>query len=264
MGNTNRRPMRRSCSISWKAIPRCSCAPTRWRPPGRSSCRSSRRGRPVRRAPFRTIVPIPGGRWTMKRSSPGTGTTGSPCPRRNSCNDHPVSRQQFKRIAMELHVYKDGDALSKAAAEWISRRIAGTLSAKPRFTIALSGGNTPKRLHRLLSQPPYRDRIDWARMHVFWGDERAVPFNDPRNNARMAFDTLLDLVPIPPGQIHIMKTDRNPEQSAAEYEQLLHEYFDGAQTSFDLVLLGLGDNAHTLSLFPGEPVVHEEKAWAKA
>jgi len=165
---------------------------------------------------------------------------------------------------MELHVYKDGDALSKAAAEWISRRIAGTLSAKPRFTIALSGGNTPKRLHRLLSQPPYRDRIDWARMHVFWGDERAVPFNDPRNNARMAFDTLLDLVPIPPGQIHIMKTDRKPEQSAAEYEQLLREYFDGAHTSFDLVLLGLGDNAHTLSLFPGEPVVHEEKAWAKA
>jgi 6-phosphogluconolactonase len=165
---------------------------------------------------------------------------------------------------MEMHIYPNGEALSEAAAEWITRRIETTLAVRPRFTIALSGGNTPKRLHRLLAGPPYRDRIDWSKMHVFWGDERAVPFEDPRNNAKMAYDTLLDFVAVPPAQVHIMKTDRKPEQSAVEYEQLLHTYFDGTDTSFDLVLLGLGDNAHTLSLFPGMPVIHEEKAWVQA
>ena len=165
---------------------------------------------------------------------------------------------------MEKHIYKDGEALSEAAAEWITRRIEDTLARQPRFTIALSGGNTPKRLHRLLAQSPYRDRIDWSKMHIFWGDERAVPFEDPRNNAKMAYDTLLDFVSVPPAQIHIMKTDRKPEQSASEYEQLLHTYFDGGGLSFDLVLLGMGDDGHTLSLFPGMPIVHEEKAWAKA
>lgn len=165
---------------------------------------------------------------------------------------------------MELHIYKDGEALSEATAEWVSRRIADILASRPRFTIALSGGNTPKRLHLLLAQPPYKDRIDWSKLHVFWGDERAVPFEDPRNNAKMAYDTLLNFVPVPPSQIHKMRTDIAPERSAAEYELLLHQYFDGTPASFDLVLLGLGDNAHTLSLFPGMPVVHEEKAWATA
>lgn len=165
---------------------------------------------------------------------------------------------------MEMHIYENGEAMSEAAAKWITRRIEDTLTGNPRFTIALSGGNTPKRLHRLLAQSPYRDRIDWSKMHIFWGDERAVPFEDPRNNAKMAYDTLLDFVGVPPGQVHIMRTDIKPEQSAGAYEQLLHTYFDKTTTSFDLVLLGLGDNAHTLSLFPGEPVIHEEKAWVQA
>jgi 6-phosphogluconolactonase len=169
-----------------------------------------------------------------------------------------------KTFNMELHTYKDGEALSQAAAEWITQRIEKTLAAQPRFTIALSGGNTPKRLHRLLAQSPYKDRIDWSKMHIFWGDERAVPFEDPRNNAKMAYDTLLEFVPVNPGQVHIMRTDIKPEQSAVEYEQVLHTYFDGTKTSFDLVLLGLGDNAHTLSLFPNMPVIHEEKAWVQA
>ena len=152
----------------------------------------------------------------------------------------------------------------EAMAEWVTHRIEDGLKRQSRFTIALSGGNTPKRLHRLLAQSPYKDRIDWSKVHVFWGDERAVPFEDPRNNAKMGYDTLLDFVAVPAAQIHIMRTDVKPDQSAAEYEQLLHTYFDRTATSFDLVLLGLGDNAHTLSLFPGEAVVHEEKAWVTA
>jgi len=163
---------------------------------------------------------------------------------------------------MELHEYKDGEALSQAAARWIADRIGDVLKKSDRFTIALSGGSTPKRLHQILAAEPYKTQIDWSKLHVFWGDERAVPFEDSRNNAKMAYDTLLDLVPVPPAQIHVMRTDISPEQSAAEYEKILHQYFDKGQYSFDLVLLGMGDDGHTLSLFPGMPVVHEEKAWA--
>jgi len=165
---------------------------------------------------------------------------------------------------MELHEYKDAEALSVDAARWIANLITTTLKTKDRFTIALSGGSTPKRLHELLAQAPYKETLDWSSLHVFWGDERAVPFEDSRNNAKMAYDTLLDFVPVPASQIHVMRTDIAPEQSAAEYEKILHDYFDKTPYSFDLVLLGMGDDGHTLSLFPGMPIVHEEKAWAKA
>lgn len=178
---------------------------------------------------------------------------------------------------MELHRYKDGEALSQAAAKWIADRIAATLKTSDRFTIALSGGSTPKRLHQILAASPYslrgdqagsagsgEEQIDWSKLHVFWGDERAVPFEDDRNNAKMAYDTLLNFVPVPASQIHVMRTDIPAEESASEYEQLLHQYFDKTPFSFDLVLLGMGDDGHTLSLFPGMPIVHEEKAWAKS
>jgi len=165
---------------------------------------------------------------------------------------------------MELHRYKDGEALSQAAAKWIAARIGATLQKAGRFTIALSGGSTPKRLHQILAQSPYKEQIDWSKLHVFWGDERAVPFEDDRNNAKMAYDTLLNFVPVPAAQIHVMRTDISPEESASEYEKLLHQYFDKTPFSFDLVLLGMGDDGHTLSLFPGMPIVHEEKAWAKS
>jgi len=171
---------------------------------------------------------------------------------------------------MELHVYKDAEQLSQAAAKWIADLIAATVKVKDRFTIALSGGSTPKLLHKILAASPYKDQIDWSKMHIFWGDERAVPFEDDRNNAKMAYDTLLKVVPVPATQIHVMRTDITPEAAAEEYEKILHQYFDavpGASalpTSFDLVLLGMGDDGHTLSLFPGLPIVHEEKAWVKA
>lgn len=163
---------------------------------------------------------------------------------------------------MELHVLKDGEALSQAAAKFIAGHITATLKKQDRYTIALSGGSTPKRLHQILAQSPYKEEIDWSKLHVFWGDERAVPFKDDRNNAKMAYDTLLDFVPVPADQIHVMRTDISAEQSAVEYEKILHRYFDNTATSFDLVLLGMGDDGHTLSLFPGQPVIHEEKLWA--
>ncbi len=164
---------------------------------------------------------------------------------------------------MQLHIFKTAEELSANAAKWVANLISSTLKKQDRFTIALSGGNTPKKLHKLLASSPYKEQIDWSKLHVFWGDERDVPFQDERNNAKMAYDTLLNHVPVPASQIHIMKTDIPPEQSATEYEKILHQYFpDTTQPTFDLVLLGMGDDGHTLSLFPGTAVVHEEKVWA--
>jgi 6-phosphogluconolactonase len=165
---------------------------------------------------------------------------------------------------MQLHIYKDAEALSEDVAQWIAETIRETLQTQDRFSIALSGGSTPQRLHKILAASPLKEQIDWSKLHIFWGDERAVPFDDSRNNAKMAYDTLLNFVPIPASQIHVMRTDIGPEESAAEYEKILHTYFDNQSLSFDLVLLGMGDDGHTLSLFPGMEVVHEEKAWTKA
>ena len=167
---------------------------------------------------------------------------------------------------MELHIYKDNDELSVEVAKWMTDYIAATLKKKDRFTLVLSGGGTPQKLNMLLAASPYKEKIDWARLHIFWGDERFVPFTDERNNAKMAFDTLLDHVPVPASQIHRMKTENIiPEVAAGEYEAILHSYFPPtvpASTTFDLVLLGMGDDGHTLSLFPGTHIMHVEDKWA--
>lgn len=165
---------------------------------------------------------------------------------------------------MQIHIYKNADELSNAVAEWIATYIQSVLQKSDRFTIALSGGSTPQKLHTILAATPYREKIDWDKIHFFWGDERAVPFTDDRNNARMAYDTLLDHLSVPAEHIHVMRTDIDPQASASEYEKILHSYFDETPTSFDLVLLGMGDDGHTLSLFPGTEIVHEQRAWAKA
>jgi 6-phosphogluconolactonase len=181
---------------------------------------------------------------------------------------------------MQLNVSANIDELSWRAAEWMIDHMHQTLKLQDRFTIALSGGSTPKKLHLLLASDEFKNKVDWQKLHVFWGDERYVPFDDARNNAKMAFDTLLDHVAVPKPQIHIMRTDIDANQAANEYEQTLKEYFSNAATqfearnrqdslvqdanTFDLVILGLGDNAHTLSLFPGEAVVHETNSWVQA
>jgi len=154
--------------------------------------------------------------------------------------------------------------LARQAADWIAAYAESVLQQRDRFTIALSGGSTPKALHELLALPPLRERIDWSRVHIFWGDERFVPLTDEKNNARMAYDTLLNHVPVPAAQIHVMQTDLDPDASMAAYDQVLHQYFDGHDHTFDLVLLGMGDDGHTLSLFPGTDVVNEDKEWTSA
>lgn len=163
---------------------------------------------------------------------------------------------------MELHIEKDTKALSASLAEWINDYIQQVLAKQDRFTFVLSGGSTPKALYALLAESPYKESIPWEKLHFFWGDERAVPFEDSRSNAKMCYDELLDKVPVKAENIHIMRTDIAPEESAAEYEKIVKTYFEGSETTFDFVLLGMGDDGHTLSLFPGTEVIHEQTALA--
>lgn len=160
-----------------------------------------------------------------------------------------------------LHIYKDANEVSIALAEWITSHIESTLQQQDGFTWVLTGGNSPKQLYELLAQSPYRERIQWEKLHFFWGDERAVPFEDSRNNARMTFEALLNNVPVKRDQVHIMQTDITPDASAFAYEKILHRYFPAGDKTFDLVLNGMGDDAHTLSLFPGTPAIKEHTAW---
>ena len=162
---------------------------------------------------------------------------------------------------MELHIANDAKQLSEELASWIGDCILEVLKSQDRFTFVLSGGSTPKKLYYLLAASPYKETIPWDKLHFFWGDERAVPFEDDRNNAKMCYEELLDKVPVIAEQIHVMRTDIEPEASAAEYEKILKEYFVDSETTFDLVLLGMGDDGHTLSLFPGTKVIHETESW---
>ncbi len=123
---------------------------------------------------------------------------------------------------MNLHISKDIGALSQSFADWLVAYIKEVLSKQDHFTIALSGGSTPKKLYQLLTSDQYKKKIAWERVHFIWGDERYVPFTDNRNNAKMAFEELLDHVPVVKEKIHIMQTDIDPGASAAAYEKLLH------------------------------------------
>lgn len=151
---------------------------------------------------------------------------------------------------MLFHIYQNKEELGERLAGWICDLINSTLSKQEYFTLVLSGGDTPKILFNNLVSSRYKQKVNWNKVHIFWGDERAVPF-DERNNAKMAYDLLLDHIDIPSSQVHVMRTDIEPVIAAKEYEKMLREYFNNTGKSFDLVLLGLGDDGHTLSLFPG-------------
>jgi 6-phosphogluconolactonase len=160
-----------------------------------------------------------------------------------------------------IRVYPDLESLSQAAAELftLQSRVAGI--ACGRFSVALSGGETPRRMYELLATPEYSERIRWPEVHIFWSDERCVPEDDPRSNARMAHQALLDHVPIPPGNIHPIRCASNPKQAALAYEKELKEFFSTQNPNFHLLLLGLGSNGHTASLFPHTSVLDEEQRW---
>jgi 6-phosphogluconolactonase len=154
--------------------------------------------------------------------------------------------------------------MTRAAANLFAARAAEAVSAQGRFTAALSGGKTPVALYDLLAKNPFASQIPWARVHLFWGDERCVPPDHGDSNYRLVRERLINHVPIPPANVHRMPAEMDTVEAAARYEEQLREFFaphGGGFPVFDLVLLGLGEDGHTASLFPGTRALRESARW---
>ncbi len=161
-----------------------------------------------------------------------------------------------------IKIYADFKQLARAAAEHFVARSSEAVAQRGLFTVALSGGSTPKALFELLADTdePFRDQIPWSRIHFFWSDERHVPPDHPDSNYRMANEALLSRVPITPGNVHRVPSE-NPDaaEAAAQYEQTVVEITGQRLPQLDLILLGLGTDGHTASIFPGSDVLHERE-----
>ena len=167
---------------------------------------------------------------------------------------------------MTTFIFPDSDALAHDAAVRVTNAAQEAVQTHGRFTLALAGGKTPQALYRLLAQPPFVTKIDWMRTFIFMSDERCVPISDERSNFGMAQDALLSHVPIPEDNIFPCRTaSGSPDEIAAQYAQTLAGFFgvseQGSPPAFDLLLLGLGDDGHTASLFPHMPTLDEQSAW---
>ena len=167
-----------------------------------------------------------------------------------------------KRLAITYHVYPDSAALADAAAKHFAERVAQSIAKRGRARIAISGGSTPKATFALLADPagPYAATIPWDQIDLFWVDERTVAPDDPDSNYRMTNEALLAKVALPPGQVHRMEGELDPEEAAARYESIIRREFrlEGAELPrFDILWLGMGDDGHTASLFPHTEGLHE-------
>jgi 6-phosphogluconolactonase len=160
-------------------------------------------------------------------------------------------------------VYPDRDALNVGAAEFCAGIAREAIAARGRCMISLAGGSTPKSLYALLAKPHWREQFDWKHIHLFWGDERYVPIDHPDSNFGMVQRELLSHIDIPPDNVHRFKTELgDPDAVAADYEKMLREVFAVPAPEFprfDLILLGLGENGHTASLFPHRPTLRVTK-----
>jgi 6-phosphogluconolactonase len=168
-------------------------------------------------------------------------------------------------------IYPGAEELAKAAAERLIRLANDAVETKGVFSVVLAGGSTPLELYRLLASEPYSEQVDWSRAHIFWGDERCVPPDHNDSNYGKARAALIDAVPLPPENVHRIPAELEPERAAEAYEETLLAFFsarhhepDHNRASFDLVLLGMGDDGHTASIFPGADAVNENRRWVKA
>jgi 6-phosphogluconolactonase len=164
-----------------------------------------------------------------------------------------------------IHIYRDPEEVAAQAAGWLHHLISASTG---RFSICLSGGNTLRLLYEKLAQPPYVKRLPWQRVHWFWGDERFVPPDHPESNYGMARRAFLHAVPAPAENVHPVKTRlATPAAAAADYQHTLQRFYEGTRFTssralFDIVLLGVGGDGHTASLFPGAPALDEAWRWA--
>jgi len=160
-----------------------------------------------------------------------------------------------------IHVFADIEELSRAAAAAIAQLVAGVTRSRAAFSMALAGGATPGTLYHHLATD-FLNATPWAQMHFFWGDERYVATDDEASNYRMAREALLDHVPVPEANVHPIETHfPHPDMAAEAYETVLREHFGGELPRFDLILLGVGHDGHTASLFPESPALQETERW---
>ena len=162
------------------------------------------------------------------------------------------------------------EEMSRAVARLISRLAGEHVEKSGRFSLVLSGGETPRLLYGILSTSPFLDEIPWGKVHLFWGDERFVPRDHPRSNYLVAEQALISRVPLPGENVHhVPVQEGTPEEAASAYEGILREFLGVSRESppgpsFDLILLGMGADGHTASLFPGDPVLKEQERWVAA
>ena len=164
----------------------------------------------------------------------------------------------------DVRVHDTLDTLSERAAAAIAEAVCDAVERRGRCSLLLAGGSTPRATYEILAGR-YHDRVPWDRVHLFWGDERVVPPGDPRSNARMAHEALVDRVPCPPANVHSIPAGvPSADAAARRYEDTLRGHFTGGRPALDLVLLGLGGDAHTASIFPGSPALGEARRWVMA
>jgi 6-phosphogluconolactonase len=164
-----------------------------------------------------------------------------------------------------LHIFPDNPAFVHGAAEFIAALAAQAIAERGRFVLALSGGATPRPVYARLATADFRQRIAWEKVHIFFGDERCVPPDDPRSNYRMAREALFDPAGLPPANIRRIHGEQDPVLEALRYEGEIAGLFRSTRLpAFDLILLGLGDNGHTASLFPGTAALREKERWVLA
>ncbi|HEX4456636.1 MAG TPA: 6-phosphogluconolactonase [Polyangia bacterium] len=166
----------------------------------------------------------------------------------------------IKTARGDVFVYENADAVALAAADVFATCVKGVLADSATAKVALSGGSTPKALFKLLASPNWRDRIEWKRVEIFFADERCVPPDHADSNYKMARETLLDHVPLAADHVHRIAGERPPSEAATHYAQLLTRLGDPPR--LDLLLLGMGPDGHTASLFPGTAVLNEQRALA--
>jgi 6-phosphogluconolactonase len=158
---------------------------------------------------------------------------------------------------MNVNIFNTADEVLTALADYFVKIGTESISARGRFTVALSGGSSPKKLYELLASTSYADQLDWEKVYFFFGDERNVPQDHKDSNYLMAKKALFEPLLISPANVFAVDTTFEPAEAAAKYWGLISTFFDEVETSFDLVLLGLGDNSHTASLFPHTQVLHD-------
>lgn len=161
---------------------------------------------------------------------------------------------------MKFHIYNSTEELLYAYALYFIQQAEDYIATQGQFNVVLSGGSSPKRVYEILASPAFREQVDWSKVYFFFGDERHVPADDVRNNALMAENALFKPLNISKKQIFKINTALSPAESAKEYMHSISAHFKNHPLRFDLILLGLGDNAHTASLFPFTPVIKEDAA----